>query len=302
MLKKTIYNDAPRLLNSVISILPPSVRRELLRIGEGRSDFPEGLSEIRIRCGVGSAAVLSGENLRLLSRVGKNEFNSIFDRVVGGSLYTHATSLKEGFVTLEDGVRVGICGDFISESGILRGVSALVFRLPFSRCEFAEDIFREWDACCGGMLIYSLPGGGKTSALRALAPMIAKRLAKRVVVIDERYEFLSSECDEFDVIRGYGKAKGIEIAKRTLSAEIILVDEIGSREETEALLSVGRGGIPVIATAHADSFAELCRQRGLAPLIEKEYFERFVHLYSDRGSRKIEIHKAEELRSSGICV
>ena len=101
------------------------------------------------------------------------------------------------------------------------------------------------------------------------------------MVVDERCEFdlCDYENGTVDILRGIPKAKGIEIAKRTLSAEIILVDEIGSAEECEALLSVGAGGVPIIATAHSGDFGELCRSETIRPLIDRGYFSSYVKLY-----------------------
>ena len=75
-----------------------------------------------------------------------------------------------------------------------------------------------------------------------------------------------------DVLRGYPRAKGIEIATRTLSPEVIFCDEIGSAEEAKAILSAQNSGVPLIATAHADSRETLFRRPNIRILYENEIF------------------------------
>ena len=273
-------------LLGVLSILPRQLASEIERVCIRRADYPDSLSEIRVRCIGRCSLVISGENVPLFCSVSRSDMDTLFDKVIGSSIYAHTRELSEGFVTLEGGVRVGVCGA-LSENGTLPAdVGGLVFRLPMGRCPFGEELLSLWvESGERGMLIYSLPGAGKTTALRALTEKISTALLKRVVVIDERCEFILSDYSAatVDILRGYGKAKGIEIAQRTLGAEVIVVDEIGSAEEGEALLRVGRGGVPVIATAHAATLDEVKGKCGIAPLIDEGYFGSFVRLFRDSG-------------------
>ena len=84
-----------------------------------------------------------------------------------------------------------------------------------------------------------------------------------------------------DILSGYSKARGIEIAQRTLAAEIIAVDEIASSDECEAILAVGFGGVSMLATAHAGSRAELFSKKSIAPLINAGVFSCFVRLFRE---------------------
>lgn len=271
--------------DAVIEFLPLGLRAEIKRICLSRADFPIGLSEIRVRrigrCGL----VISGENVPLFTRVTQSELDEIFDKLVDSSLYAHTRELGEGFVTLRGGIRVGVCGELGSSSEIPNKIFSLAFRLPMGRCDFADELYSAWeDSGKSGMLIYSLPGAGKTSALRALAKRISRTM-RRVVVVDERYEFIPSDYDGdmVDILRGYSKPRGIEMALRTLGAEVIMVDEIGNANEGESLLRVGRGGVPIIATAHASDYNEVVRKEGIAPLIEEGYFSCFVRLFREGG-------------------
>ncbi len=268
----------------VMSLLPIGIRREIERICLLRKDFPESLHEIRIKCEGRSSLSLSGESIPLFTEVSENEMNELFDRITGGSPYAHVSNLREGFVSIGCGIRVGISGSLAERGGIPKRILGLVFRIPSGSCTFDKELLEIYKTPdTKGMLIYSLPGAGKTTALRALAGRISRELVKKVVVVDERREFIASDYKDamVDILCGYRKERGLEIALRTLGAEVIIVDEIGSAEEGEALLRVGRGGVPIIASAHSGGYDEVRNKEGIAPLIREGYFNRFIHLFKD---------------------
>jgi stage III sporulation protein AA len=290
----TLYKSAEKTLAAVLSILPETIAREILSIGESRRDFPAGLSEIRLRRCSASSITLSGESIRLIQNVRDSDFFKAFDSVVGHSLYAHTAEIAEGYVTIAGGVRVGICGDYDSYTRGLRRPGSLVLRMPMSKFGFTDKLLSAWEERGpGGMLIYSPPGCGKTSAIRALAPALSERWGLRVAVIDERREFFDECCTgQVDILSGYGKAKGIEIAIRSLAAEVIVVDEIGSADEANAIIKAGRGGIPVIATAHAIDFDELLQRDGIEALISNGYFGCFARLSKSGGEYFCETENA----------
>ena len=274
------------VLLMLFSVLPPRLCAEISSICKLRRDFPLGLSEIRVRSRGRSSLVISGENIPLFSSVSESELSESYDKALGGALYVHAEELKRGFFSMPGGVRVGVSATKI-EAGLLPSeISSLAFRLPSAPSENAGKIFSLWQKeRPRGMLIYSSPGGGKTSALRALAGLISREGAVRVAVIDERREFSSEDYSgcSVDILSGYPKPEGIEIAMRTLSPEVIIADEIGSSEEASALLSVGRGGVPIIASAHAEDLSEALTRVSIKELCDAGYFELFVRLSRSRG-------------------
>ena len=140
------------------------------------------------------------------------------------------------------------------------------------------------------MLIYSAPGGGKTSAIRELAGRISREALLRVSVVDERRELAAEDLSDapIDVLSGYGKAEGIEIAMRTLSPEVMIIDEIADLSEAEALLSVGRGGVPIIATAHAEDISDALRRRAVRLLYDNGYLDLFIRLKREKNKFSFE--------------
>jgi stage III sporulation protein AA len=222
--------------------------------------------------------------VRLSSRVSGEELCECLGRLCDGAVYSRRDELIEGFVTLPDGVRVGIGGRAGYDGERLVGVSdirSLVFRIPTGECEFIDELFEIYSGGIGrGMLIYSPPGVGKTTALRALAHRIGSgRDALRVAVVDERCEFSEGDYSgcEVDILRGYKRREGVEIATRTLSPGLIMIDEIGA-EDADQLMTVVRCGIPMIATAHASSFEEVMAKPSLQRILSSSVFSVFVGL------------------------
>ena len=279
------------ILDMLFRVLPRRLSREISRLGEARRDFPEALSEIRVRRSMRSSIVLSGENVPLFSSVSESEMRELYYAALGGALYAHADELRKGFISMPYGVRVGVSASRRGEGELPTDISSLVFRIPSATSECADGIYELWRGeSPRGTLIYSAPGGGKTSAIRAMAGRISREALLRVAVIDERREFAAEDYSEsaIDILSGYGKREGVEIAMRTLSPEVMIIDEIGSEEEAEALLSVGRGGVPIIATAHAEDIGEALDRRAVRLLYDNGYLDLFIKLKRERNEFSFE--------------
>ncbi len=270
------------VLQQVLTVLPPKVAREVERIGTSQHRMKERLSEIRLRAGGLCTLVLSGRNIPLHTAVDEKEVAYTAERVCGGAMYAYRDTIAQGYIPMPQGVRVGICGRARYDGGVMVGVSdirSLVFRMPSAPCEIEEQLMQIWQtSVSAGMLIYAPPGGGKTTALRALARRIGTEGGQRVCVIDEREEFFPEDYTSasVDLLRGYRRAEGIEIAVRTLTPQVLVVDEIGGEEEARAMASVVSCGIPVLASAHAADAQEVMRKSNLAPFFACGLFDVLV--------------------------
>jgi stage III sporulation protein AA len=189
-------------------------------------------------------------------------------------------------------VRVGVVGTCRYEGERLIGISdisSLVFRFPTGECEFGEELYELYASHSPrGVLIYSPPGVGKTTALRYLAERLgAGDKARCVVVVDERCEFLREDYERarVDILSGYKKRLGIEIAIRTLSAETVILDELGA-DDVASIMDVMRFGVPFVASAHAGSAEEILNKPSLRPLFESGAVDMLVGIErSDIGYR-----------------
>lgn len=272
----------------VLSYFPSGISREIRDLSEHRSDG--ALREIRLRAEGRASVRLGKSTIPLLGRVSSEELYTLLCRICDGAVYSQRDSICSGYVSMSCGVRVGVVGTAGYDSASLVGVekiSSLVFRIPTGECSFAPELERVFrtEGRGGGMLIYSPPGVGKTTALRALARRLGGgRTPMRVCVVDERFEFFPEdyrEC-EVDLLRGYKKKTGLDIAVRTMSPDIVMMDEIGAGE-ADAVLDAVHCGIPIVATAHARSADELLSKRSLKPLFESGAFVTLVGI-SDTGT------------------
>lgn len=281
----------------VLFLLPQFYRDEAIRVCKSRKKDPSEISEIRLRAKGRSSFLLSGERISFTNSPTTDEMKRTLTRICDGALYAHRDSIRDGYITVEGGVRIGVCGRARYEGSSFIGVSdvcSLVFRIPTSNSSFTELLFGIWQKTSRGMLIYSPPGVGKTTALRSLVKAISTgKGAEQVAVIDERCEFSAEDYSHssVDVFSGYRRAEGINIALRSMSPDVIALDEIGRLDEAEAMRESLNSGIRIIATAHAGSLSELKRKINMRPFFEGEIFDAFVGLSLKGGVRNAEVER-----------
>ena len=161
-------------------------------------------------------------------------------------------------------------------------ITSLVVRIPHRAKRVGErvcELLYEFERS-RGVLVYSPPGVGKTTLLRGVISILSSgERPLRTAVVDTRGELTFSVGGNdlcIDVLSGYPRGIGIEIATRTLSAEVIVCDEIGDYVEAMALVSSHNCGVPLIASAHAGSVEELLRRTGIMLLHEANIFGAYV--------------------------
>ncbi len=281
-----------RRIERVLALLPPRLQAAVTEQAASRRDLLASLSELRLRAGRLASITVSGENIPLPVTLTQDEIASLLSAFCGGSLYAHRETIAEGFLDLGEGVRCGISGTAVTEGGAIVGVrepTGLVVRFPHdvrTAGEEAERIFRASGR--RGLLIFSPPGVGKTTLLCDLGRRLSSgEGGMRVALVDCRGELSGGSYGRtalVDILVGYPKHRGIEIATRVLSPEVLLVDEIGSRREAESILAVVGCGVPLVATAHAESPQDLCRRAAILPLLRAGVFENLLGLARKGGT------------------
>lgn len=261
--------------------LPPRLREELLEV-ISRLGMPE---EVRLRSHRSASVTRQGRNSFLRTVLTQEEMDRILLSFCGGSLYAHRESIVQGYLTLPGGVRVGVVGRAVIEEELVVGVydiTGLNIRFPRRLPRFGRtvaDLLRRQEPG-RGVLLYAPPGGGKTTLLRSVAASMASgELPLRVCLVDTREELSFSLEDKrlcLDVLRGYPRELGIEIATRTMNAQLIVCDEIGGEEEARAILSAQNCGVPLLASAHGNSVEGVLRREGILLLHRACVFGSYV--------------------------
>ena len=250
---------------------------EKLRMTEPLSQ----VAEIRLRAGRPSVAVNVFGDMKICSSAfSASEIADCFAEICRYSVYSFEEEIAQGFITLDGGHRVGICGTAVTKNGSitsLKDISGLNIRIAHQVYGCADELYdRVFSGELHSLLLGGKPLSGKTTVLRDLARRLG--VHHRVVLIDSRNELSASVHGtpsfdvglNTDVLCGCEKSVGIMLAVRSLSPEVIICDEIGNDEA--AIEQAMFCGVKIIASAHADSIDQRKKRpstRGLIPLFER---------------------------------
>ncbi len=223
------------------------------------------------------------------------------------SLYAYQEEIKNGFLTLKGGHRVGICGKVVSERNdikTIKNISALNIRIArqIKNCarKIAPLLINQNDIY--HTLIISPPNCGKTTLLRDIIRLLSNGDKEsglkgfKVGLVDERSEIAScykgiAQNDvgiRTDILDSCPKSQGILILTRSMSPHIIATDELGTNQDIYAVEQAINTGIKIITTAHAGNIEELSRRNGIGDLYRSGLFERVVVLSNRKGAGTIE--------------
>lgn len=300
------------MLSELMKIFPAGLRGKF----NGTDFVKEGYTEIRFRCN-GPIMLLKGREEIFLHKNGGicmdasaayvisvNELREMMEYISNYSVYAYEDELRQGFLTIPGGHRVGICGKAVLSGGeikTIRNISFLNIRIAREMCGCGEKLmpylYGEERLC--HTLIVSPPGCGKTTLLRDVIRLVADGggwqdshgvmhfvRGRKVGVVDERSELAACYNGvpqnnlgrRTDVLDGCPKEKGIEILLRSMSPEVIAVDELGGERELELIEKSIYCGCSILATAHGENretwFSEAGgkRKQQLAGIFERYVF------------------------------
>lgn len=70
---------------------------------------------------------------------------------------------------------------------------------------------------------------------------------------------------------------------RSMSPDVLIVDEIGRREDAEAIMEAAHAGIKLIMTIHGNSLEDIHKRPSLKEIVSQAIFRRFIVLSRKKG-------------------
>ena len=300
--------------------------REMLRKS---GILQEKLQEVRMRVGQPLLVLYEGQEYALTEagtltkqitegyHVDRDDLRETLECISGYSLYAFDEEMKQGYITVAGGHRVGLAGKIVMEDGkiqCIRHISFLNIRLAHQVCGCADPVlpyvFKDREVC--HTLIISPPRCGKTTLLRDLIRQISdgSKLVpgKTVGVVDERSELGGSYLGipqndlgiRTDILDCCTKAEGMLMLLRSMAPQVIAVDEIGDARDEQAIESVIHCGCKLLATVHGNSIEDIQRRPLLGRLVDDRIFERYIVLGKEgRAGKVCAIFDGQERRLYG---
>ena len=284
---ETILKFLPKNIAALISKIPPNQQ--------------EQLEEIRIRMNRPVEITLKGSPTFLPYRIKEEDAIQLMNKISQFSIYTLEEELKRGFITISGGHRIGLAGKVILEEGkvkAIRDIASFNIRIAKEKLGISEWMipFLYQDRWLHTMII-GPPQTGKTTMLRDIARMISTGKGEKgiqackVGIVDERSEIAGcvngipqmTFGHRIDVLDACPKAEGMMMMIRSMSPDVLVVDEIGRKEDAEAIQEAVHAGIKLIMTTHGSSIDEIRNRPSLKDILEGRIFERFVVLSRAKG-------------------
>lgn len=262
----------------------------------------DDIEEIRLRVRKPVEVILRHQTFPLIFDGGNVVFTEghaeqVMGQLSNHSLYSLEEELKRGYVTVKGGHRVGICGQAVISDGRvqhLHHIGSFNIRIARERWHCATSvlplIYEKGNSL--NTLIIGRPQAGKTTLLRELARLFSNgdpaafRPAFKVGIIDERSEIAGCYLgipqndvgERTDVLDACPKAEGMMMMIRSMSPDIIIVDELGRKEDVEAIFEAINAGVQVIATVHGHDLEQLLKRPGIQTLLKAHVFDRYIEL------------------------
>ena len=286
-------------MEEIIKYFPPNIAQILNNAIMKNTQIKEEAQEIRIR--VERPIIIKLRNLDVMIeyKINQSEILQILERICENSIYAYKRQICEGYITIKGGHRIGLTGSAVIENGEIiniKYVTSLNFRIARQVLNCSNKILGQVlnlkEQTIFNTLIVSPPGKGKTTILRDAIRRISNGIeelnfkGKTCGVVDERGEIAAMyrgipQNDvgiRTDVIENIKKSKGMKILIRTMSPEVIACDEIGTKEDAEAISEALISGVKGIFTMHGSNLEDIKSNPQINKLIEEKKIEKIIFI------------------------
>jgi stage III sporulation protein AA len=285
-------------METVLAFLPKTIIEQLEQI----PPFQQiEIEEIRIRIDRPIEVTMAGKSIFLPYKVLAEDAQHLLNKISRHSIYALEEELRRGYITIDGGHRVGLAGKVILDEGkvkAIRDISSFNIRIAKEKIGIAEPLIpalydRHWQHT----MIIGPPQTGKTTLLRDIARIVSSGEhdkgipAYKVGIVDERSEIAGCVNGipqltfgaRVDVLDACPKAEGMMMMIRSMSPDVLVVDEIGRLEDTEAILEAVNAGIKLMMTTHGESFDDIKNRPSLKRILDQGIFQRYVELSRQKG-------------------
>lgn len=289
-------------MKEILNILSKDIYGEIYRL-----ENLKNIQEIRLNIDKPIIVLSNNKEIILNYKVLDRDLKAIMQKISNYSLYAFEEEIRQGYITIKGGHRIGLSGQCVMEKGTvktIKNISSMNIRVcrEVKGCsrQIINSIIENGQVL--NTLIISPPKCGKTTMLRDLTRNISDGidsvnfLGKRTVVIDERSEIASCfrGVPQMDV--GFRtsvydsclKSEGMIMAIRSMAPEVITCDEIGTYKDIESLVLAYNSGVNIIATIHGNNIEDLYKRPVFSGLLENKIIKRVVVLSARDGVGTVE--------------